>query len=231
MRDMLDHAKKVLALLALVFSATANANTVVITAPSCEPPQQTFNVPVGTFVTPVSFNCPQGINYAGGGGGTFGFGATHVHSLVVVNPPGGGEGPYDITSGPYTTNNGFSIFTLIRGFASYQGNPGGTFSWTATLTATFLGGLSTVTSAGSVSGSPQKRIFVFDRQNYPGVKGTDNFFSSLTITTSGPGELHLERTGIAGLAVVEPATWAMLIMGFGLVGATMRRARRQVLAY
>lgn len=214
-----------LALLLATVSVASHANTVIITAPTCTPEERVFDVPQGVFVTPVSFDCPQGINYAGGGGGTFGFGATHVHSLVVVNPPGGGEGPFDITSGPYTTNNGFSIFTLIKGFASYQGNPGGSFTWTATLTATYLGGVSTVTSSGSVNGSPQQKIFVFDRQNFPRVKGTDTFFSRLTITTSGPGELHLERTGVAGLAVVEPASWAMLIAGFGLIGGAMRRQR------
>lgn len=32
-------------------------------------------------------------------------------------------------------------------------------------------------------------------------------------------------TGSAGPAVPEPATWAMLISGFGLVGATLRRRR------
>ncbi|WP_426167566.1 PEPxxWA-CTERM sorting domain-containing protein [Sandarakinorhabdus sp. DWP1-3-1] len=36
--------------------------------------------------------------------------------------------------------------------------------------------------------------------------------------------------GLAGAAVPEPASWAMLIAGFGLVGAAMRRRRTTVAA-
>jgi hypothetical protein len=51
----------------------------------------------------------------------------------------------------------------------------------------------------------------------------------------GPGPFGLCGTGadcgvIVGPAVPEPATWAMLIAGFGLVGATLRRRSRSALA-
>jgi hypothetical protein len=39
-------------------------------------------------------------------------------------------------------------------------------------------------------------------------------------------------TGTPGLsAVPEPATWAMMILGFGLVGGVMRRRQRQTVRY
>lgn len=212
--------------LALACIDSASATTITVTAPPCVPPVKVIAVPGSGSVNPVSFDCPDGISYAGGGGATVAGGATHTHSLLVVSPKAGGDqGPFTITSGPYTATNGFSIFTLLKGFASYQGNPGGVFTWTATLTATYLGGMSSVTHSGSITGSPQKRFNVFDRQNYPRRKGTGDFVSTLTVSTAGPGELHLERTGIASVAVPEPATWSLLIAGFGLVGGAIRRRR------
>ncbi len=38
-------------------------------------------------------------------------------------------------------------------------------------------------------------------------------------------DIKYKWTGLPANAVPEPATWAMLITGFGLVGATMRRRR------
>jgi hypothetical protein len=35
--------------------------------------------------------------------------------------------------------------------------------------------------------------------------------------------------GFAGAAVPEPATWAMMIIGFGGVGATLRNRRRSAM--
>ena len=48
---------------------------------------------------------------------------------------------------------------------------------------------------------------------------------------SGPGGFITSVNSIKGVnAVPEPASWAMLIAGFGLVGAVSRRRRQQVLA-
>ncbi len=49
------------------------------------------------------------------------------------------------------------------------------------------------------------------------VAGSGNAnFGSYTLTISGPGDINV---------VPEPASWAMLIAGFGLTGAVMRRRR------
>lgn len=47
-------------------------------------------------------------------------------------------------------------------------------------------------------------------------------FSSQTYAYSMPGGIYFQ---LSGQAVPEPASWAMLIAGFGLVGATARRRR------
>ncbi len=76
--------------------------------------------------------------------------------------------------------------------------------------------------------------------NYSGSSGfgflgitTDTAFSSLTITTSKVNDSLFDTVRFGTLAaatpaVPEPATWAMMIAGFGLVGGAMRRRRTQV---
>lgn len=47
-------------------------------------------------------------------------------------------------------------------------------------------------------------------------------FGAYVLTISGPGTIT-----IGGGAVPEPATWAIMILGFGLVGGAMRSANRR----
>lgn len=43
--------------------------------------------------------------------------------------------------------------------------------------------------------------------------------------TAGPATLTITRAAVA--AVPEPGTWAMMLLGFGAIGASMRRRRHQ----
>ena len=64
--------------------------------------------------------------------------------------------------------------------------------------------------------------------------GLNEFGSSLTLqffqnTVPGNGWVFVSEVSFNGVpnnAVPEPASWAMLIAGFGLTGAAMRRRRR-----
>lgn len=51
-----------------------------------------------------------------------------------------------------------------------------------------------------------------------------------TLLYSGSGKIwHASRINVSTLAAVpEPATWAMMIAGFGLAGASLRSARRRI---
>ncbi|MBU1378659.1 MAG: PEPxxWA-CTERM sorting domain-containing protein [Alphaproteobacteria bacterium] len=49
-------------------------------------------------------------------------------------------------------------------------------------------------------------------------------FQSITLTSSGYS-FEIDNLATSSVPVPEPATWAMMILGFGGVGATMRRRR------
>lgn len=61
------------------------------------------------------------------------------------------------------------------------------------------------------------------------VTGFDNIdFGAYTLTFDGPGEIFADN----GSAVPEPATWGMMLIGFGLVGASLRyRLRRSAVSF
>ncbi len=46
----------------------------------------------------------------------------------------------------------------------------------------------------------------------------------------GPTGVRVEMTGTAGYAVPEPATWALMLAGFGGMGAALRRKRETIAA-
>jgi hypothetical protein len=73
----------------------------------------------------------------------------------------------------------------------------------------------------------------------PVANGLYNYSLTFTVTNFGlasgnPSGLRVELTGTADLApapgVPEPQTWAMLVVGFGLVGVSARRRKAAVAA-
>ena len=66
-------------------------------------------------------------------------------------------------------------------------------------------------------------------QNFMGITGTagETFTKiSLNFTSGGVADLRQLRFGnIAAPAVPEPATWAMMVIGFGVIGSAMRRRK------
>lgn len=112
------------------------------------------------------------------------------------------NGSYDLGGGGSNVTN----FLIAGGSFSSMSNGffnGG--SGTGSLPVTFLNGLNTITF--SYSGDPQ------------------------TLGDEGWGLNSLLVTGNAFTsAVPEPATWAMLLMGFAAIGGAMRSRRRESLA-
>lgn len=101
-----------------------------------------------------------------------------------------------------------------------------------------LNTLQTVTLFGlKGNGDPFTQTFNLDGkgQNYfSGLATLGDVFTKVAFDASGVGVSDIRQVrigGFAGAAVPEPATWAMMILGLGLVGAAMRRRRQSTVRY
>jgi hypothetical protein len=114
---------------------------------------------------------------------------------------------------------------ISDGQFSYDFGSGDTLFGTYTGVATFSGGSVTGQENLTITGGTGK---------YTGATGFINSLGSLGFAPnpSGPGMVGVfdgRVTGVISLAgaVPEPASWAMMIAGFGLAGSTMRLRPRQ----
>ena len=126
------------------------------------------------------------------------------------------------STGSYFDNNagGFNVID----FSFSSPTSAFAFNWGAadeTWTMEVFSGASTLASyaINPTYGSNNKEYFGFSGANITSVR--------LTAATSGDWVFIDNLTSVGG-AVPEPASWAMLIAGFGVVGASMRRRRANV---
>jgi PEP-CTERM motif len=129
------------------------------------------------------------------------------------------DGPLSV--GSAIVRNGMDFF--LQDFSGASGS-----TETSGTTDLFLGG-SAVVSTSSGAGS-----FATLFNGYTNFAGTtfsfDEIQSNFTITALDAGTISIDFAGLRTItvnplvsAVPEPATWAMMLFGFGLVGNAMRR--------
>lgn len=124
---------------------------------------------------------------------------------------------YDYSGGDaailHVTNTGHSAFTNI------------------TISGGYAGGF---TDYGSLAAGATVDYYLGDNENdFPGSQGTahvtiDGVTRSFTDVLGDP-DFVVGNTPL-GSMVPEPASWAMLISGFGILGGAMRVARRKAVA-
>ena len=128
------------------------------------------------------------------------------------------------STGSYFDNNagGFNVIDF-----SFSGPTSAfAFNWGAAdeiWTMEVFSGASTLASyaINPTFGSNAKEYFGFSGAN----------ITSVRLTAAATGDwVFIDNMTSAGGTVPEPASWAMLIAGFGIVGASMRRRRAHVVA-
>lgn len=152
-----------------------------------------------------------GTAYTGGVNGTYPIGpwlAETATSRWITSTPSAG----DVVGSPFTYSTTFSL----TGFNVSSAALTGRFAGDNGVTAILLNGTSISTGANGYTS-----FTAFSSGATPFVAGTNTLTFELR-NDGGPAGLRVEVAGTAD-AVPEAATWTMMIVGFGLVGAGLRR--------
>lgn len=196
---------------AILFGAAAPAHAVVGYADTV---LDYFNSGTGSFPGPY--------------GGTFpGSFPVPVSTSVVLGPDGAVADFLSLPTGSFVTV-GFTDETVVDGIGNdifigevgASGERANVFVSSDLINFVFLG---VALDSGSTAfdlfsigfASPVRAVKIVGLDNFGGSPGFDVGFIQVLPGSIGPG-------------VPEPATWAMMIAGFGLVGATMRRRKAVV---
>lgn len=152
--------------------------------------------------------------------------ATHTHRAIYET--GVGESRtfmQTITSSPVWNEDGFYLLALVDGFASFQGNPGDTFSYHVVVTATYAGVSPTATVSGVLDHTGNLAVFDSEGRNCPQCGTGGPFVSTMVTTISGPGEMHLQHTGVGEVTPVpEPTPAALWAAGAVMLALVCRGA-------
>lgn len=138
------------------------------------------------------------------------------HALIdTIDLPANGFFP------PSTSSLSNATFFLSVSSVGYAVRPGSVFSFTAELLGP-PGAFGTV-AIGNVSGTRAAPVFEFN--NYAG--GSAYFSNNGSAYAAIPRDVGFRTyvDEVLAPAVPEPATWAMMLLGFGAVGAKMRRRK------
>lgn len=150
--------------------------------------------------------------------GTVGIGGptvqfTSTQGLLSTNS---GAATVFTASGALLTNLTFQLLTGSFTSAEFNLEQGSPSAFTVTLHTT--GGADVILNPTGLQGSN-----VFDIVS----PGGGESYTGATFTTSGGGFNDFKQLRLVLAPVPEPATWALMLLGFGGIGMALRRGRRR----
>jgi len=195
---------------AVAFAGTANATAVITFGPGLATPSLNYTVID-------MFNNLSGVTVNSG-------------TVLIKNPPSDGQGAPPANSVPAGTSylsvlgGGSATINFAPGVRAFQFDWGSIDTYN-TLTVVSTAGTSVFVPGGNFPNAAN------GNQVAPGTNGrftvrgstAGETFVSMTLTSD---QNSFEIDNLATGVIPEPAIWAMLIAGFGLVGAAMRRQRQ-----
>ncbi|WP_380872793.1 hypothetical protein ACFB49_37030 [Sphingomonas sp. DBB INV C78] len=143
------------------------------------------------------------------------FGSTGGYASVGIDPDGGvNPGTLDLSGFTSISQISFlwgsiDTYNTVE-FQDAAGN----------VLASFTGGLDGIAPAdGGQTNPASNRLVTFD------ISGVDSGLLAKLVFTSGQNAFEFDNVAITSAPVPEPATWAMMIAGFGMIGAASRTRR------
>jgi hypothetical protein len=182
---------------------------------------------VGVGVTDQHWTLTNGTAYVSGQNGVFPLNgpwlADTATSRWITPQPRAGVDLDPVADGLYFYNLGFSLTGFQPGTASFSGR----FAADNLVTEIRLNGNLLAASGGGFSSWTN---FAANSGFVAGANTLQFVVTNVGQTSGNPSGLRVEFTASDVTAVPEPASWAMMIAGFGLVGAAMRRRTTAAIA-
>ena len=151
-------------------------------------------------------------------------------STGIAAAPPGDNTPFEgvQTDSAFTLTDNWGYLTSV---SFYMGSPDATDGLVNHLTLTVNGGLGPIVLTGTDDLGRPSSSQVGDGNQGDGFLITYTFspqtVHSLTFSQSGGPAFEFDNVAGVSVPIPEPASWALMIGGFGLAGATLRAKRRQ----
>lgn len=158
-----------------------------------------------------------------------------VHSLNTENllTQSSGQARFFTADGSLDTAEIFLTNTLDADFREIEFNLFNAVGSGQSVTLSFYG--SFFDALTNTFNEGVRTYTIGNGQNFVSAYATDgDYFTKVVFDATGAGVADLRQLRISGFtpgAVPEPATWAMMLLGFGIVGGAMRRRRKVGVSY
>lgn len=212
---------------ALLSWTPAHAAITLYGVPGAVQPDENVLLPVGQTGTTVLGETNQthtGVTFQSLSCTTAGNCSTFGETLTT---PANGQARIETTETPSSLSGMQFFLTDGGGFTEFEFNLFNSLNLTQSLTLFGLtGGVTPFSQTFNLDGNGQNF--------FAGLATGGDVFTKVAFDASGTGATDIRQIRIGGLgdvAVPEPGTWALMILGFGLIGTALRQRSRVAIRY